>query len=167
MMCWPMGETHDPTDQFTRCFAYFLEIALGLGFVTEAGRAKGAAVWIPPGRLEDWGTHPWSQRRIHLLTDDGGARYDVFWRWVTDHCPSEHLWQLDSIAVDPSAQRRGIGGALIRAGLARARFDGVGAFLSTGTERNVTIYETCGFRVVERANAPEDGPRIWFMRWDP
>jgi hypothetical protein len=48
-----MGETHDPTDQFTRCFAYFLEIALGLGFVTEAGRAKGAAVWIPPGRLED------------------------------------------------------------------------------------------------------------------
>jgi hypothetical protein len=44
MMRWPMGDTHDPTDQFTRCFAYFLEIALGLGFVTEADRAKGAAV---------------------------------------------------------------------------------------------------------------------------
>ena len=167
MMRWPMGEAADPTEQCTRCFAYFLEIALGLGLVWEAGSANGAAVWVPPGRLEDWGSHPWNQPRIQALTDDGGSRYDTFWRWVDTHSPNEELWQLDSIAVDPAVQRRGFGGALIQAGLDRARIDGVGAFLSTGTAHNVTTYEKHGFRVVESANAPDDGPRIWFMRWDP
>jgi GNAT superfamily N-acetyltransferase len=166
MMRWPMGATPDPTGQCTRCFAYFLEIALGLGLVWEAGPAYGAAVWIPPGHLDDWDSHPWNQTRIHALTDDGGSRYDTFWRWVGAHSPSEKLWQLDSIAVDPSVQRRGFGGALIGAGLDRARADGVGAFLSTGTRHNVSIYERYGFHVVERAQAPDDGPRIWFMRWD-
>jgi GNAT superfamily N-acetyltransferase len=167
MMRWPMGETPDPTEQCTQCFAYFLEVALGLGLVWEAGRGKGAAAWIPPGRLEDWDSHPWNQPRIHALTGDGGSRYDTFWRWVDAHSPSEELWQLDSIAVDPSVQGRGFGGALIQAGLERARVDGVGAFLSTGTAHNVTIYEHYGFSVVESAKTPGDGPRIWFMRWDP
>jgi hypothetical protein len=43
---------------------------------------------------------------------------------------------------------------------------GVGAFLSTGTPGNVPIYERCGFRVIEEADAP-GGPHIWFMRADP
>jgi len=167
MMRWPMGETPERSERFTRCFAYFLEVALGRGLVWEAGSAHGAAVWIPPGRGDDWPSHPWNQPRILALADDGGSRYDTFWRWVDTHSPSEELWQLDSIAVDPSVQRRGFGSALIQAGLDRARIDGVGAFLSTGTEHNVTIYEKQGFHVVERAKAPDDGPRIWFMRWDP
>jgi predicted N-acetyltransferase YhbS len=77
------------------------------------------------------------------------------------------MWLLDSIAVVPEAQGRGLGRALIETGLARARADGTGAFLSTGTPRNVSIYGRCGFRVVEDVDAPEGGPHIWFMRWDP
>jgi GNAT superfamily N-acetyltransferase len=169
MMRWPMGETQDKdlAERFTRCFAFFLEIALGLGLVWEAGTASGAAVWVPPGRFESWEDHPWNQLRIHALADDDGHRYDAFWRWIDSQSPSEPLWQLDSIAVDPRTQGRGCGTALILAGLERARADGVGAFLSTGTERNVSIYRRCGFRVVEDLDAPGKGPRIWFMRWDP
>jgi GNAT superfamily N-acetyltransferase len=167
MMRWPMGEHGDVVDRFTRCFGYFLERVLGLGLVSEAGDAKGAAVWVPPERSAAWQEHPWNQPRISALTDDGGRRYDAFWAWVDSHSPDEPLWQLDSIAVDPAVQGRGFGAALIAAGLARARADGVGAFLSTGTPRNVTIYERCGFRVIEDVNAPGGGPHIWFMRWDP
>ena len=152
---------------YTRCFAAFLEVVLDLGLVREAGNAQGAAVWVPPGRFASWAEHPWNQPRIHALTDDGGHRYDAFWRWVDSRSPSEPLWQLDSIAVDPSVQGRGLGTAMIADGLDRARRDGVGAFLSTGTERNVSLYATCGFRVVDEAEAPGNGPRIWFMRWDP
>ena len=90
-----------------------------------------------------------------------------FWRWVDSRSPIDPLWQLDSIAVEPDAQGQGYGSLLIRHGLARARTDGVGAFLSTGTQRNVRIYERCGFHVTENAEAPGGGPRIWFMRWDP
>jgi GNAT superfamily N-acetyltransferase len=167
MMRWPMGEQGDLVERFTRCFAYALEGLLGLGMVWEAGAAQGAAVWIPPGRLEAGEEHPWDQPGISALTDDGGRRYHAFWNWVESRTPQEPLWQLDSIAVEPAVQGRGIGGALIAAGLARARADGVGAFLSTGTARNVSIYGRSGFRVVEDLDAPGGGPHIWFMRSGP
>ena len=167
MMCWPMGEGRDAAERFTRCFSFFLEIVLQLGLVWESGPGLGAAVWIPNGQFERWDDHPWNQPRIRALADDGGERYDEFWRWVDSRSPQEPSLQLDSIAVDPSAQGRGYGSALIRHGLARARRAGIGAFLSTGTERNVAIYSRCGFHVTERVQSPGGGPNIWFMRWDP
>lgn len=48
MMRWPMGETPNPIECFTRCFAFFLDAVLELGLVSEADNASGAAVWIPP-----------------------------------------------------------------------------------------------------------------------
>jgi ribosomal protein S18 acetylase RimI-like enzyme len=167
MMRWPMGEMRDRVEGFTSCFGFFLEEALELGLVSEAQGASGAAVWIPPQRFDSWTEHPWNQPRILALTDDGGHRYNEFWSWVDSRSPSDPLWQLDSIAVDPGLQGRGVGGALIHEGQARARADGMGAFLSTGTERNVSIYERYGFRVIDDTYAPNAGPRIWFMRWDP
>jgi GNAT superfamily N-acetyltransferase len=167
MMRWPLGEQADIVDRFTRCFAYFLEEALGLGIVWKTAGGKGAVVWIPPDRPEAWVAHPWNQPRIKALSDDGGLRYDAFWDWVYSHSPDEPLWQLDSIAVEPAYQGRGFGAALIDDGLARAQAEGAGAFLSTGTPRNVSIYGRCGFRVVEEGDAPNGGPHIWFMRWDP
>lgn len=167
MMRWPMGAHGDIVDRFTRCFARVLADVLGLGFVSEAGDAKGSAVWFPPDGLETQTDDPWNRPEISALTDDGGRRYEEFWDWVKSRTPDEPLWQLDSIAVDPAAQGQGFGAALIGLGLARARSDGVGAFLSTGTPRNVTIYGRSGFRVVEDADAPSGGPHIWFMRWDP
>lgn len=162
-----MGQVHDRVECFTSCFRFFLEAGLQLGLVTEAEGASGAAVWIPPHRFESWAEHPWNQPRIRALADDDGHRYDEFWEWVENRSPSTPLWQLDSIAVDPGHQGGGVGGALILEGQERARAEGVGAFLSTGTERNVSIYERFGFRVIDDADAPHAGPRIWFMRWDP
>jgi GNAT superfamily N-acetyltransferase len=166
MMHWPLGSRGDEAERFTQCFAYFLEAALPLGLVWEAGRAQGAAVWIPPEHNAAWESHPWNQPRILALADDGGRRYDAFWDWVGAHEPAEASWQLDSIAVKPELQGRGVGRELIEAGLARVRREGRGAFLSTGTAANVAIYARCGFRVYDAADAPDGGPRIWFMRWD-
>jgi GNAT superfamily N-acetyltransferase len=167
MMRWPMGEEGDAGERFSRCFAYYLEEVLGLGLAWEVGGGKGAAVWVPPDLSEAWKENPWNQPRISALTDDGGHRYDAFWDWVDSRIPDERLWQLDSIAVAASAQGRGFGAALIGVGLEQARADGVGAFLSTGTPRNVSIYGRCGFHVVQDVDAPGGGPHIWFMRWDP
>jgi GNAT superfamily N-acetyltransferase len=167
MMRWPMGAEGDPTDRFTRCFDFFLRKVLPEGIVWEAGDGSGAAVWVPPEREEAWALHPWNQGEIEALTDDGGRRYASFWDWVYSQTPEEALWQLDSIAVEPEAQGRGLGRALIAVGLAAAEADRVPAFLSTGTPRNLAIYGRCGFRVVDEADAPDGGPHVWFMRWDP
>ena len=167
MMCWPMGLGGDLVDRYTRCFAYFLDLALPLGIVWVAGEADGLAVWTSREQREAWEVHPWDQRRILDLAEDGGRRYAEFWDWVATHDPIEPAWQLDTIAVEPELQGRGIGRALIEAGLARARADRASAFLSTGTAANVTVYGRCGFRVYDEADAPDGGPRVWFMRWDP
>jgi GNAT superfamily N-acetyltransferase len=167
MMYWPLGHHGNPAERFTRCFRYFLEKAIPRGTVRQAGPSIGAAVWDSPEQSENWGEHPWNQPRITRLADDGGASYEAFWDWVYSHTPPEPLWQLDSIAVDPAYQGRGYGGALIADGLDRARAGGVGAFLSTGTEHNVTIYGRSGFRVVDEGDYPGGGPHVWFMRWEP
>jgi hypothetical protein len=62
MMRRSMGALGDATFAFTRCFSYFLETALGLGLVLEAGAATGDAVWIPPGQFESkpLGHHCWN-----------------------------------------------------------------------------------------------------------
>ena len=167
-MVWPMGLVGDVGDPLTRCFRYFLEEALGLGVVWEVGDGDGAAVWVSPAQAHAWeAADPWNQARIGVLTDDGGRRYDAFWDWVESRTPDEPLWLLDSIAVAPARQGQGLGSALIATGCSQAAAAGMPAFLSTGTRRNVEIYGRSGFRVVDEADAPGGGPRIWFMRRDP
>lgn len=167
MMCWPMGSSGDRAARFARCFRSFLEVALPLGVVWEAGQAHGVAVWIGPAQRKAWELDPWDQPQILAEAQDGGCRYQAFWEWVATREPTEPSWQLDTIAVAPELQGCGIGRALIEAGLARARADGTSTFLSTGTPRNVAVYSRCGFRVYDEADAPDRGPRVWFMRWDP
>jgi GNAT superfamily N-acetyltransferase len=167
MMRWSLVGTQEPLELLDRCFTYFLERALDWDVVWETADANGAAVWIPPGRSEAWEEHPWSQQRILELSEDGGGRYESFWDWIESHIPDEPLWLLDSIAVDQQVQGQGYGRAMIELGLAKAAFTGCGAILSTGTERNVAIYKKCGFSVVDHLDAPDGGPHIWFMRWNP
>jgi GNAT superfamily N-acetyltransferase len=167
MMRWPLGVHGDVEERFVRCFQYFLEPLIAAGTVWEAGTALGAAAWVAPGEMDVWRDAQVNETRMHALTDDGGRRYDAFWEWVDSRAPDEPLWFLDSVGLAPHARGRGIGGALIRLGLERARTDGVDAFLETGNPRNVPIYEHLGFRVSDAADAPDGGPRVWFMRWSP
>jgi GNAT superfamily N-acetyltransferase len=158
MMRWTLLGDQEPQRLLERCFTYFLETALDLGLVWEAGDASGGSVWMPPGSSDRWEEHPWSQPRILELSTDGGRRYETFWAWVESNIPDEPLWLLDSIAVDPQIQGKGVGRALIEAGQSMAAAADCGAILSTGTERNVLIYRKCGFRIVDHVDAPEGGP---------
>lgn len=127
----------------------------------------GASVWIPPDRHAAWDEAQRGDSRVYALTGDGGRRWDALWDWVPSKLPAEPLWHLHSVAVEPELQGRGIGSALVEFGSRPARADGAGVHLETGSSRNVPLYERLGFRVVEAADAPGAGPRVWFMRWDP
>jgi GNAT superfamily N-acetyltransferase len=167
MTRWSFGTDGDIEARLVQAFACLMEQVVGLGFVWETVPAGGAAVWVPPDGFGDVAVHPWSHPHIIALTVDRGRRYGAFWDWVESHTPAEPVWVLDSIAVEPTAQGRGLGAALIASGIELARADGVGAFLSTATQRNVQIYERCGFAVSEVADSPDGGPTIYFMRWNP
>ncbi|MGH2988549.1 MAG: GNAT family N-acetyltransferase [Solirubrobacterales bacterium] len=166
-MTWSLGDTGDLEERFTRGFECLLEDLIRLGMVWEAGRALGAAVWIPPEQADAWTEAQLDNPGILAMTDDGGRHYAAFWEWIESKVPDEPLWHMDSVGVEAGAQGRGIGSALIEHGLDRARADRAGAFLETGNPRNVGYYERHAFRVVDGADAPGGGPHMWFMRWDP
>jgi hypothetical protein len=67
MTLWSLGEHGDAEARLTSAFACFLEQVLGLGLVWETAGGRGAAVWVPPDRLEGWAVHPWSHPQTLVL----------------------------------------------------------------------------------------------------
>ena len=135
------------------------------GVLWKIGGCDGGAAWLPPGLAGRFAEVEQSTRAaVSSLTGDGGARYAAFWDWLDAHLPGEPCWFLDLVGVAPAAQGRGLGRALVRHGLQRARADGCPAFLETGTPRNVSFYESLGFQVIGEQQAPDAGPVIWFMQ---
>jgi GNAT superfamily N-acetyltransferase len=167
MLTWPIGG--NPDGLVTRCIDQLTVVdgpLVDLGMVWEAGDALGAAVWVPATQPDEfWTAVNASDAAQRALTDDNGARMDRLWGFVTSMIPPEPLWILDHIGVDPRHQGLGVGAALIEFGLERARHEGVGAFLETGTERNVDYYRRFGFEVVAQGSVPGDGIPLWFMQW--
>ena len=166
MMRWPLGENDDNQARLVRAFELFTEDPIRLGMVWEAGTAAGALIWIPAGQMDAVEAGNQAMRSVFERVD-GARRFDSFWDWVASKHPDEPLALFDSIAVEPAAQGHGIGSALIRFGLDRARTAGHAAWIETGNPRNVRLYERHGFRVIDDADAPGGGPHVWFMRWDP
>jgi GNAT superfamily N-acetyltransferase len=168
MLRWSLGTHGDVPQRFVRYFEYFNETLARLGMLWEADAGRGAAVWIP-GHADDAFTRAIDASRasVHTLTSDGGQRYDAFWEWVDAKIPDGRLWNLDSVAVEPGSRGTGVGAALINFGLDLARAENTGACLETGNPKNVPYYERLGFRVIDDADAPQGGPHIWFLRWDP
>jgi GNAT superfamily N-acetyltransferase len=73
--------------------------------------------------------------------------------------PHHFVWQL---AVDPPAQRSGLGRALLQ----RVAEDAAGeapVYLDTANPANVPYYASCGFEEIGRAALPR-GATMWFMK---
>lgn len=144
--------------------AMYLDVSAA--WMLEDGKAMAA--WIPPEAASRFDALEQPTRRaIAPWTGDDGVRYGRFWDWLASHVPDEPSWFLDLVAVDPSVQGRGLGTRLVEHGLALARSTSLPAFLETGQERNVRLYERLGFRVVAQESAPDGGPTIWFMSTAP
>jgi ribosomal protein S18 acetylase RimI-like enzyme len=161
---WPLPDTPDVHDRIQQVFASIYFGIADDGVIWEAGDASGFAVWIPAGAADDmFESDAAVQRSLAPLTADDGERYRVLWDWIEARVPTD-VWYLDAIAVEPSRQGQGVGGALMRHGLDAAAGAGVDAFLETALARNVRYYERFGFRVVDEGEPEPGGPHVWFMR---
>lgn len=81
------------------------------------------------------------------------------------HPRSPH-WYLAVLGTDPSAQRTGIGSALIKPTLRRCDTDGIPAYLESSKEANISFYQRHGFRVTQEIKVPQ-GPMLWAMLREP
>jgi ribosomal protein S18 acetylase RimI-like enzyme len=136
-----------------------------------AGPLLGAARWLPPGRpamrvaatLRALVTTP---LRLGAAT----APFLAYGRSVeqmrAEVARGPH-WYLAGIGVEPSAQRQGVGTALLRPGVDAAARSRIPAVLLTNNEANLGFYESHGFAVVRQGRTPENGPKAWAMVRSP
>ena len=123
------------------------------------GPLLGAARWLPPALV----TTP-------LRLGSATAPFLAYGRAVeqmrADVARGPH-WYLAGIGVEPSAQRQGVGAALLRPGVDAAAAARIPAILLTNNEANLPFYESSGFAVVRQGRTPENGPKAWAMVKSP
>jgi len=168
MVRWPMVTADVLPARIRAMFEIVDTPYAGEGWIHAAGEGLGVMSLLPPGTAErEQELAAAVAPALAALTPDGGERYERFWAWVGSMLPPEPHWLLDQVAVEPAAQGRGIGGALLRFAIGRAELGERPLVLVTGMPANLPLYERFGFCVMREADAPDGGPRIWLMRRDP
>ena len=106
----------------------------------------GAGLWLPPG------VHPDSEALEKVFRDTAKSEHlgDLLatFEKMDEWHPEESHWYLPLVGVEPNAQGRGLGGALMRHATARADEDGRLAYLESSNSRNISLYERHGFEVM-------------------
>jgi ribosomal protein S18 acetylase RimI-like enzyme len=163
----------DATGRPARMLAYFTSISRSYlrrdkhAFIADEGR--GGALWAAPGHwrmppseivretpaaFKAFGRH--LPRALRLLTQVEGL-----------HPKEPHHWYLGYLGTRCDSQGMGVGSAMLREVLAQADDTRTPAYLESSNERNLTLYQRHGFRVVEEIKALGTGPSIYRMWRDP
>ncbi|WP_085999025.1 GNAT family N-acetyltransferase [Nocardia higoensis] len=145
---------------------FLTHVGLPHGRVWVTDDCAAVAVWTTP----DADLGPVFARlapRLAELAGDRAAAQDAAEAALAPHRPTEPVWFLGTVGVDPARQGAGLGRAVLAPGIAAAEAAGVPAFLETTGERNRRFYERLGFRVVATVTIPDDGPTTLAMLREP
>lgn len=147
--------------EFQRLF--LTEVGLPHGRVWLSDDAAAVAVWSTPDSGQAAAA---MEALLPTFIDLAGDRADASaeaQQLMGEHRPSEPVWFLGTVGVHPEAQGRGLGRKVISTGLREADAAAVPAFLETSAERNVSLYESLGFRATADYELPAGGPHTWSM----
>ena len=174
LMVYAIPDPDDRTRLLPDVYSRMIRFGVLTGEVyVTAGSVEGVALWLPPNvkwtreNIEASGMH----ETPNIIGNDAYQRYrEVVGReWqarerdMTDPC-----WYLFLLGVEPSRQRQGLGGALMRPILVRADTDQIACYLETENERNVAFYRRHGFDVIVNGEeAGTSGVRFWTFRRVP
>ena len=121
----------------------------GTVHLIEGGGA--AAMWLPPGVEPDLEALMALTER-HASPELQVDMAQVFEQMASYH-PAEPCWYLPLIGVDPIAQGRGLGSALLRYALEQVDQARAPAYLESSSSRNVPLYQRHGFEVLGSVQA--------------
>lgn len=164
-MCFMLPDPDSRARRLTKLIGWMTDQHLRLGLVLGTADVTAVTLWREPGMVHYheplW--HPGALRFIPIFgrhlpralrTDDG----------ISSHVPKGEDWfYLKMAGVHPDHQGKGLGGAVIRAGLARAAQRGVPSVLETATESNVGLYQRLGYSVLSEWDVAGGGPHFWTM----
>lgn len=138
----------------TAFFGFLFDVRLEVDgiWITDGGEA--AALWSPPGPAAlEWEDRGWDDVMSAFMPEEV-ARCDQWDAAVAPHHPDTPHWYLGVLATAPAHQGQGLGPAVAQPGIEAAAAVGLPAFLETGVERNVELYERMGFVVTGVIDAP-------------
>jgi ribosomal protein S18 acetylase RimI-like enzyme len=132
------------------------------------GHLAGVALWQPPGRFP---LSPLRKARMTpALLRAAVAAPRAFPQFARSGAalersfPDEPVWYLQALGVHPDAQRRGVGAALLTAGLAVIDADHATCHLHTSDPANLEYYQRWGFQLAQPAfPAGAGGPTYYGM----
>lgn len=149
---------------------FFQKLVELLGFeegeisIIEGG--KGVAFWVPyPGEV----TPPFSKEIAALPYLIGATGFSRFHRMVKlrsemekfkEKSPHAYLWFL---GVRSDCQGKGMGSNLLDACLKDIDEKGIVAALETATPRNLPLYQSRGFEIINEYQPAKTAPIIWTM----
>jgi ribosomal protein S18 acetylase RimI-like enzyme len=134
------------------------------GVSHEIGDGLGAALWVPPGEELADDEEAFGAAVAELSPPDVDRLMTCFELLSATH-PHEPCWYLNFLGVAPDHQGRGVGSALLRAGIERSERDGVPLYLEATSPQNRRLYERHGFVTTAGLLLP-GGPPLWAM-WRP
>ncbi|MDF1643751.1 MAG: GNAT family N-acetyltransferase [Pseudomonadales bacterium] len=128
----------------------------------------GAALWLPAGISPKSPFHWRLFSTLFSLVAASGIgglkRASELEKVFADNHPQEPHFYLHAIGATQDCQGKGIGSALLKAGLAACDEQGMPAYLESTNPRNNPLYERYGFNIVGEATLSNGGPNVWFMR---
>lgn len=142
---------------------FLTRIGLEHGRVWVADGGDAVAAWTTPETADAGAVFAELAPLFAELAGDRLHAYEECEAALSPHRPTEPVWFLGTVGVDPARQGGGLGRAVLRPGMEAAERDGVPAFLETSDERNVRFYEHLGFEVTADVPLPGGGPRTWCM----
>jgi GNAT superfamily N-acetyltransferase len=137
------------------------------GTVWVAEDGAGAALWSPPDQLMT----AESMARAKALTavmerrigPEASARLAAYDAVVEQGLPPQPFWYLGVLAVHPGQSGRGVGSALIEAGLTHVRARNAMAILETTNPRNLTYYRRRNWELIKAVESSTPST-VWIFR---
>lgn len=162
---WMIPDPAERRRRLPRMYDWLVNDHLRHGIILGTPDCAAVTMWRLPGKVHHhdrlWPPLLWRLLRIFGMNL---ARAATVGDAIGAHVPAgEDYYYLRYAGVQPASQGQGLGGKVIRAGLALAAAQGRPACLETATPENVGIYLRLGFTVVEEWHVPRGGPQFWTM----
>ena len=166
VFCWIYRDEASRYDALTALFAVQAGSRRGHTYVVDGGR--GGSIWSPPG-VELFDDRS-GQRVLAAMGEHLGAkapeRIEAMPTMQAMHPHDPPSFYRFSAAVDPEAQGRGLGAAMLREVLDVCDRQQFPAFLESSSPRNQSLYDRYSFEPIGTYTFP-DGPVTTAMWREP
>lgn len=135
-------------------------------YINQAG--TGAANWLPPGISHSLGFH-WLEIKTYInifksTGFEGLKRARQLENSFKEHHIKEPHYYLNAVGASMGNQGKGIGSALLKAGLDECDKHRMPAYLESSNEKNNPLYQRFGFEIIDEVKIDATAPPYWPMR---